>query len=72
MTMKTKGGGGPTGAPLDYYDDLSDSDGFGAVATIVFQDSDGGVDYRLAPTSMAGASDVGGANIRGGNGSWVN
>ena len=27
-------GGGPTGEPLEYYDDLADSDGVGAAATI--------------------------------------
>ena len=34
MTMKTKGGG-PAGAPLEFYDEFFDLDGVGAAVTIV-------------------------------------
>ena len=66
------GGGGMKGAPLDYYDDLADLYSIGAFATTVFRDGNGGANYTLAPTSVAGASGDDSANIRGGNGSWGN
>ena len=61
-----------TGAPLEYYNKFSNSDGVGATATIVHRDGDGGADYGFAPPSVAGASNGACTNIRGGNGSRRN
>ena len=63
-------GGGPTRAPLEYYDDFANSDGVGASATIVLRDDD--TDYGLSPPYAAGASNNDGADVRCGKGSRGN
>ena len=65
-------GGRPAGAPLEYYDDFSDSDSVEAAATTVLRDGNDGADYKSAPPPAAGASNGDGANVRGGNGNRGN
>ena len=42
-------GGGPTGAPLEYYDDLDDWDGVGESATIILATAVWTMNLRLPP-----------------------
>ena len=55
-------GGGPTGAPLEYYEDFFDSNGVVLTAAIFLRNGDGGTGYGSVPQSTAG----------GGNGSRGN
>ena len=57
---------------LEYYNDLANSNGVRARATIVLRDGNIGTEYVLTPPSTAVTSNNNIANLRGGNVSQIN
>ena len=60
---------GPTGEPLEYYDDFTNLDVVIAAATISLQDRNISVNYRPERPSASGAFNGDSSDVRGGNGS---